>query len=112
MLYEFSIEVKVNIFPQVTSDLEEVALGVDLAAPSLLIVGQMGDIKEVFLLGEQRILCKIKPIESPLLLLADFYSYNMSYPKGLQQFYSFLEYCIIDKTPIKYLDHCHVSLHY
>ena len=70
--------------------MKEVCAGIIEQAPSLLIVGELGDIREVFLVAEGEIFCKIVPVEAPLLLLAAYYS--LSYPKGLVTFYSFLEY--------------------
>lgn len=81
--------------------MEKVASEVDEPAPTLLVVGHLNAIKEVFLVAEKQILCNIKTIESPLSLLSAFYSYNMNYPKGLESLYGFLEYAILDKKPHK-----------
>lgn len=74
---------------------------VEEPAPTLLIVGQLGSVKETFIVAETQLVCKVKPHEAPLALLAAFYCYNMSYPKGLETFYMFLDYIILDKRPKK-----------
>ena len=57
--------------------MEEVAL-------SILVKKAIdGSVKEVFLICEGQVLCKISPELSPLYVLAAFYAFNMKYPKGL-----------------------------
>ena len=65
------------------------------------MVGQLGDVKEVFLVAESQIICKVDPNEAPLLLLGAFYAFNMAYPKGLETMYAFLEYILLSKKPSK-----------
>ncbi len=65
--------------------------------PTLLIVGQLGEVKQVLLIVEQQVVCQVKPREAPLCLLAAFYTFNMKYPKGLENFYQFLEILVLDK---------------
>lgn len=71
------------------------------AAPTLLVIGHLNNIQQVFLIAENQILCNVKPVESPLSLLSAFYSFNMNYPKGLESLYCFLEYAILNKKPYK-----------
>ncbi len=59
---------------QVSIDVDEVAGGVEEPAPTLLIVAQFGDVKEVLLIAEQQVVCKVKPREAPLCLLAALYA--------------------------------------
>ena len=67
------------------SDIEE-------PAPTLMIKESLeGQVKEVFLISENEVLCKIPPQKSPLYLLAGFYVFNMKYPKGLVSLYTFFE---------------------
>ena len=70
-------------------------------APTLLVVGHLNMVKEVFLVAEKQILCNIKPVETPLSLLSAFYCYNMNYPKGLESLYGFFEYVILGNKPSK-----------
>lgn len=46
---------------------------------------------EVFLVSEHQVLTKVTEMEAPLVLLAAYYTYNMSYPKGTSCFFSMLE---------------------
>ncbi len=73
---------------QVSVELDRAASGVEEPAPTLLVIGQLGQIKEVFLVAEGTLICQVKAREAPLALLAVFYVY-MSYPKGLETFYVF-----------------------
>ena len=68
-------------------------------APSLMFIGRLGNVREVFLVAEGSLISKVEAIEAPLVLLAAYYSYNMSYPPGLVTFYTFLEYIILEKKP-------------
>ena len=81
--------------------MEKVAREIEEPAPTLLVVGQLNAVKEVFLVAEKQTLCNVKPVEAPLSLLSAFYSYNMNYPKGLESLYGFLEYAILDRKPSK-----------
>ena len=75
---------------------------VDEAAPTLVIKESFeGQVKEVFLVSEKEVLCKIPPQKSPLYLLAGFYVFNMKYPKGLVSLYTFLEIFLLNKRPTK-----------
>ena len=42
------------------------------AAPSLVVLGQLNKIEEVFLVAESQVMCKINPKEAPLLILGAF----------------------------------------
>ena len=67
------------------------------ASPSIILSGN-----QMFLAAEKRIICYIdKIVEAPVALLASYYVYNMSYPLGLQTFYTYLEYIILDNKPKK-----------
>ena len=56
----------------------------------------------MFLVAEKKLICIIdKHTEAPTVLLAAYYVYNMSYPIGLNTFYSFLEHVLLDKKPKK-----------
>ena len=80
------------------NNIESIATDVQELAPTLLVVGNLNEVKEVFLVIEKTIVCQIRSIdEPPLLLLAAFYSFNISYPKGLETMYKLLEYCILGK---------------
>lgn len=83
-------------------DIEKAASDVPEVAPCILVSGQLNKVKETYLVVEKKQICQVKPsILSPLLLLAAFYCYNMSYPTGLKSLYAFLEYVILDMKPQK-----------
>lgn len=71
-------------------------------APSLLVKRNFdGSIKEVFLICERQVLCKITPELSPLYLLAAFYAFNMKYPKGLHSLYTLFQIILLNSRPKK-----------
>ena len=80
-----------------TCDLQNTVSSIEEAAPSLIVLGQLGEVKEVFLVAESQIICKINPNEAPILLLGAFYAFNMAYPKGLETMYTFLEHIQLSK---------------
>lgn len=82
-------------------NIESAAHKVPEAVPCILVVGQLSKINETFLVVEKQVICKVKPVLCPLMLLAAYYSYNMSYPTGLKTLYTFLEYVILDIKPKK-----------
>ena len=71
------------------------AHNVIIPQPCLLVRGDIGNPKDEFLVIENAVLCKIKDCKYiPLVLLASFYVFNIHYPPGLVNLYTFLE-CII-----------------
>ena len=75
---------------------------IDEAAPTLIIKETFeGQVREVFLVSEKEVLCKIEPQKSPLFLFAAFYAFNMQYPKGLVSLYTFLEIVLFNRRPNK-----------
>ena len=89
------------MFNKVTVDINEVAKGMEEPAPSLIILGQLKDAKEVLLLVEGKLVTKIELIKAPIILLGAFYCFGMSYPKGLQNLYTFFECILLDQKPLK-----------
>ena len=82
-------------------NIERAALEVPEAAPCIIAIGQLNKVNESFLVVEKKVICKMNPILCPLMLLAGYYCYNMSYPTGLKTLFAFLEYVILDIKPKK-----------
>ena len=71
-------------------------------APILMVKESFeAQVKEVFLVSDNKLLRKIPPQKSSLYLLAGFYVFNMKYPKGLVSLYTFLEIFLFNKWPTK-----------
>ena len=71
-------------------------------APSLIVTVHLcAEIKEVIIAAEKQILFTTNALEVLLSLLSAYYTLNISYPKGFQTFYTFLEYIILDKKSPK-----------
>ena len=67
-----------------------------------LIVERRGEVpKDTYLATEGQILCKIPNEQAPFVLLSIFYTFNMQYPSGCTNLYSFLEYLFLEITPPK-----------
>ena len=76
----------------VTCDLQNIVSNMEEAAPPLIVLEQLGNVEEVFLVAESEIIRKINLTEAPLFLLGAFYAFSMAYPKGLETMYTFLEH--------------------
>ncbi len=61
------------------------------AVPNIIIQEQLGEFKEVYLAIEKQIFWKVAPEMLPFALQAAYYCFDISYPKGLCSFFSFLE---------------------
>ena len=59
--------------------------------PIVIVTGDFKNPNEALLVCEKKILCEI-----PIFLLALFYAFNMCYPKGCNNFYSFIELALFD----------------
>ena len=82
---------------QPTIDPNTIAEEICQASPSVILSGN-----QMFLVAEKKIICNVdKIVEAPIVLLASYYVYNMSYPVGLQTFYTYLEYVILGNKPKK-----------
>ena len=57
--------------------------------PHALVVGEPQDHKQASLVTDNRIVCEVPPSNIPLYLLACFYVFNICYPHGCSNFYSF-----------------------
>ena len=76
-----------------------------IAQPCVVVRGSLEDVKDAFLVAEKKIICKVPPIEVPLALLATFYTFNMHYPQGCTNFYTFFECLFLGrKIPYKKAD--------
>ena len=50
---------------------------------------------------ESQVIFKIRKNDSAFILIAAYYVFNISYPKGLETFFYFFEHIILDKKPKK-----------
>ena len=67
----------------------------------MIIKVTLKEVKDVGISAEHTFLFKCPLVEAPMYLLEAYYSYNMKYPEGLENFYTFLEYTVLEKTPPK-----------
>lgn len=61
------------------------------AQQSIVVRGSLECIMDAFLVVEKKVLCKVPTKELPLALLSAFFAFNMHYPQGCTNLYSFLE---------------------
>ena len=72
------------------------------AQPCVVVRGSLEDMKDAFLVVENKVLCKIPLGEVALALISAFYVFNMHYPHGCYNFYTFIECMFMGKkTPSK-----------
>ena len=57
--------------------------------------------KDAYIAIEGQVLCKVPILELPFMLLSVFFIFNMQYPCGCTNFYSFLEFIFLEVTPPK-----------
>lgn len=67
------------------------------AQPCIVVRGLMESPKDAFLVVEKKPLCKVPLQQLPLALIAAFYSFNMHYPQGCTNFYTFFEWLVLGK---------------
>ena len=85
------------VYSQATIDTDTVADDMANPAPSIIFNGS-----QMFMAAEKNLICTLDQcVAAPIALLAAYYVYNMSYPLGLNTFYAFLEYVLLDKKPKK-----------
>ena len=59
--------------------------------PMIIIAGDLQKPEQAFLCSEKKVLGEIKAENVAVILLSTYYSYNLCYPKGTGNLYSFLE---------------------
>ena len=69
--------------------------------PVVVVRGKKKSIKDAYIVTEGQVLCKVPIAQVPFALLSAFYIFNMQYPSGCTNFYSFLEFIFLDLTPPK-----------
>lgn len=67
--------------------------------PVVVVVGDHRDAQQAFLISENKTVCEITVSDIPIFLLATYYVFNMCYPKGCNNFYTFLEVALF-KLPV------------
>lgn len=70
------------------------------AQPCIVVRGSLECIMDAFLVVEKKILTKVPAKELPLALLSAFYTFNMHYPQGCTNLYSFLECFFMSKKTL------------
>ena len=66
--------------------------------PMVIIIGDHKDPVQAFLVCEKKILCEISTKDIPVSLLMPYYTFNMCYPKGCSNFYTFIEVGIFNMS--------------
>ena len=66
--------------------------------PVVVVVGDHRDAQQAFI-SENKTVCEITVSDIPILLLATYYVFNTCYPKGCNNFYTFLEVALF-KLPV------------
>ena len=70
-----------------------------MSTPYLLLIGDLKEtIEQVFLVTDCSIITEVKQDDSPLVLLSSYFVYNICYPKGCNNLFSFLEVMFFDSS--------------
>ena len=64
---------------------------------AVVAIKDLSDVKDAFLVIEKKVICRIPHTDLPLALLAAFYAFNMHYPEGCNNIYSFFEAALLGK---------------
>lgn len=67
--------------------------------PIAIVRGVTENPKDAFIVTEGQLLLKVPLEKIPFILLTTFYVFNMQYPSGCTNFFSFLEFFFLDVTP-------------
>lgn len=57
----------------------------------VLIIGDIQDPSQAFIVVDRQILTEVNITDIPLTLLSAFFVFNIHYPKGCNNFYTFME---------------------
>ncbi len=77
--------------------MKKAAEEVPTTQPCVVIKEVTGSVCDAYLVLEKQIVCKLPPDELPLGLLAAFYVFNVHYPDGCSNLYSFFESALLQK---------------
>ena len=77
----------VKLHIQETESIRNAAENVPTSQPTIVVQKNM----EAFLIIEKLPICKVPLGDLPLTLLAAFYTFNLHYPEGCSNLYSFFE---------------------
>ena len=80
---------------QETANIHKKAQGVPCPQPCLLVKG--GQMEDIFLVIEKKVICKLPASAAPLALLSAFYCFNLHYTPGCNNLYSFFEVMFFGK---------------
>ena len=59
--------------------------------PYILVIGEDLQNIEAYLIVDKQVIDQIPFIDIPFVLMASYFTYNICYPKGCNNFYSFLK---------------------
>ena len=85
-----------HIIMQSTGDIENEIKKRGQNAPYLLCSGEVVSPEQLYLVLDQQILCEIENNDAVFALLSAFFVFNVCYPKGCNNVYSFFEHAILN----------------
>ena len=84
-----------------SSDPAEVASQMEEMHPMLLVLGDLVDLDDLFIIAEKTVICRVSVQRATISLLACYFIFNMEYPVGLNNVYSVLEIVLLRMRPSK-----------
>ena len=84
------------IHMQSTSDIQSEIQHKGQNAPYLLCCGDVVGPEQLYLVLDQQILCEVENRDAVFALLSAFFVFNVCYPKGCNNVYSFFESAVLN----------------
>lgn len=79
------------ILPQGCTSVTEIASCNENLVPYVLIIGDLDDPTQAYLVVDRQVVTEVDIINIPLVLMSAFFIFNIRYPKGCSNFYTFME---------------------
>ena len=79
------------MYPQGCTNVTEVARCNENLAPYVLVIGELQEPSQAFIVVDRQIVTEVNITDIPLCLLSAFFLFNIHYPKGCNNFYAFME---------------------
>ncbi len=77
--------------------MKKAAEEVPTSQPRVVVKKVIGSVCDAYLVLEKQIVCKLPPDELPPAILAVLYVFNVHYPDGCSNLYSFFESALLQK---------------
>ena len=81
------------------TNVTDVAMENSNLAPYVLIIGNWEEASQAFLVVDKQVITEMKIQDVPFVLMSAFFVYNIHYPSGCSNFYTFMEVFTLGFVP-------------